>query len=43
VFSLLRQINYRGDVILQVARSTSGDEVAWARHNRRIVKRLLAG
>jgi len=43
VFSLLRQVNYRGDLILQVARSASGDEVAWARHNRAIVSRLLAG
>jgi len=33
----LRKVAYRGDFILQVARGTSGDEVAWARQNRAFV------
>jgi L-ribulose-5-phosphate 3-epimerase len=33
VFENLRRISYRGDFTLQVARSTDGDEVNWARHN----------
>lgn len=33
----LRQVSYQGDFILQAARGTSGDEVAWARHNREFV------
>jgi hexulose-6-phosphate isomerase len=33
----LRKVHYQGDFILQVARGTSGDEVAWARQNRAFV------
>jgi L-ribulose-5-phosphate 3-epimerase len=33
----LRKVAYKGDFILQVARGTSGDEVAWAKHNREFV------
>jgi len=33
----LKTIGYKGDFILQVARGTSGDEVAWARQNREFV------
>jgi L-ribulose-5-phosphate 3-epimerase len=33
----LRNIAYKGDFILQVARGTSGDEVAWTRQNREFV------
>jgi L-ribulose-5-phosphate 3-epimerase len=38
----LREVGYVDDIILQVARDVSGDEVAWARSNRRIVEDLLA-
>jgi L-ribulose-5-phosphate 3-epimerase len=41
VFRGLRSINYEGDLILQVARSTSGDEEAWACANRRYVEGML--
>ena len=41
VFSGLRRLNYSGDFILQVARGTPGDEVAWARHNLAYVERYL--
>ena len=33
----LKSVGYAGDFILQVARSASGDEVAWARQNREFV------
>jgi L-ribulose-5-phosphate 3-epimerase len=33
----LRKVDYKGDFILQVARGVSGDEVAWARQNRKFV------
>jgi L-ribulose-5-phosphate 3-epimerase len=33
----LKKVAYRGDFILQVARGTSGDEVAWAKQNREFV------
>ena len=33
----LRKVSYQGDFILQVARGTSGDEVAWAKQNREFV------
>jgi hexulose-6-phosphate isomerase len=33
----LKTLGYTGDFILQVARGTSGDEVAWARQNREFV------
>ena len=35
--SNLKSINYRGDLILQVARGTAGEEVAWAGLNREFV------
>jgi len=35
----LKKVAYKGDFILQVARGTSGDEVAWARQNRGFVLR----
>jgi L-ribulose-5-phosphate 3-epimerase len=41
VFAGLRRLNYAGDFILQVARATPGDEVAWARQNRAYVERYL--
>lgn len=37
LFAALRARRYDGDFILQVARGTSGDEVAWARANRAFV------
>jgi L-ribulose-5-phosphate 3-epimerase len=33
----LMKVAYKGDFILQVARGTSGDEVAWAKQNREFV------
>lgn len=42
LFEGLRQIGYTREYILQVARSTSGDEVAWTRQNREFVQRYLA-
>ena len=36
----LRERRYAGDIVLQVARHTGGDEVAWAQHNRAVVERL---
>ena len=42
LFGCLEEVGYAGDIILQVARGTSGDEVAWARLNRRIVVDHLA-
>ena len=41
VFAGLRRLNYRGDFILQAARGTEGDEVAWARRNLAYVERYL--
>jgi L-ribulose-5-phosphate 3-epimerase len=41
VFAGLRGLDYGGDFILQVARGTPGDEVAWARQNRAYVERYL--
>jgi hexulose-6-phosphate isomerase len=38
VFNGLRALRYAGDFVLQVARGTAGDEVAWARANRRFVQ-----
>lgn len=38
LFAALRAIDYQGDLILQVARGTLGDEIAWARHNRAFVE-----
>jgi hexulose-6-phosphate isomerase len=38
----LRDRGYDGDVVLQVARGTDGDEVAWARRNAAVVRELWA-
>ncbi len=38
LFSCLEKISYAGDFTLQVARSTPGDEVAWAKHNLAFVR-----
>ena len=38
VFDGLRAFDYAGDFILQVARGTPGDEVAWAKQNRAFVE-----
>jgi hexulose-6-phosphate isomerase len=40
-FDGLRRLGYDGDVILQVARGTTGAEVEWARGNRRLVEEAL--
>jgi L-ribulose-5-phosphate 3-epimerase len=37
----LEKVGYEGDIILQVARGTSGDEVQWARQNREFVEQLM--
>jgi hexulose-6-phosphate isomerase len=42
VFDGLRRLNYGGDFILQAARGTPGDEVAWARQNLAYVKKYLS-
>jgi len=39
IFAALERIHYPGDITLQVARSVAGNEVAWARANRRFVER----
>jgi hexulose-6-phosphate isomerase len=41
LFSVLREIHYTGDYILQVTRGESGDEVNWARQNREFLLRYL--
>ena len=38
LFNELKRVNYDRDFILQVARSTEGQEVAWLQHNRSIVE-----
>ena len=38
----LEAIGYSRTIILQVARSTAGDETAWAAHNRKIVQSWFA-
>jgi L-ribulose-5-phosphate 3-epimerase len=43
LFSCLGDVGYVGDFVLQVARGTTGDEVAWARGNREYVLALQAG
>ena len=43
LFQCLEDIAYRGDFVLQVARGTDGDEVAWARQNRDFVLARQAG
>jgi L-ribulose-5-phosphate 3-epimerase len=42
VFAGLRRLNYDRDFVLQVARSTPGNEIAWARQNRICVDRYWA-
>jgi L-ribulose-5-phosphate 3-epimerase len=37
LFECLEATGYQGDFVLQVARGTAGDEVAWARRNRAFV------
>ncbi len=37
LFTCLKDIGYRGDYVLQVARGVSGGEVDWARQNRDFV------
>jgi L-ribulose-5-phosphate 3-epimerase len=40
----LGKVSYKGDFILQAARGTSGEEVAWARQNRLfILKHIISG
>ena len=41
IFTALDQVGYRGDLILQVARGTPGDELSWARTNREFVERYI--
>jgi L-ribulose-5-phosphate 3-epimerase len=41
LFAALRKIEYSGDVILQVARPASGNEVAWAKQNLAFVQTNL--
>ena len=43
LFECLRELGYQGDFVLQVARGTTGDEVAWARDNRDYVLALQSG
>jgi hexulose-6-phosphate isomerase len=42
LLSGLAAIHYRGDFVLQVARGTTGEEVAWARQNRLYLLQRLA-
>lgn len=42
LFAAVRRIGYNGDFILQVARDTAGQEVAWARQNCRFVEQWFA-
>ncbi len=42
LFKAVSDLGYRGDFVLQVARGETGDEVAWARRNRRFVADGLA-
>ena len=42
VFAGLERVDYQGDVILQVARGETGQEVDWARQNRAFVEAALA-
>lgn len=43
LFACLREVDYAGDYVLQVARGPVGDEVNWARRNREYVLALQAG
>jgi hexulose-6-phosphate isomerase len=42
LFGCLKEIGYRGDFVLQVARGPEGGEVDWARQNREFVAALQA-
>lgn len=42
VFECLRDLDYNGDVIMQVARGVDGDELAWAEQNRATILALIA-
>lgn len=42
VFSALARSDYRGDFILQVARSSEGDELEWARSNAAKARAMMA-
>jgi L-ribulose-5-phosphate 3-epimerase len=41
LFAALREVGYDGPWVLQVARGTSGDEVAWARQNKAFLLNYL--
>jgi hexulose-6-phosphate isomerase len=43
LFERLKDIDYKGDFILEAARGTSGDEVAWAKRNREFILTHLCG
>ena len=43
VFDCLRERDYAGDFVMQVARDTPGDEVAWAARNRATILELATG
>jgi hexulose-6-phosphate isomerase len=38
VFREMKSIDYQGDITLQVARGTPGEEVAWARQNLKFIQ-----
>lgn len=41
LLSQLARIGYKGDFVMQIARSEEGKELAWIRHNRELVLNLL--
>jgi hexulose-6-phosphate isomerase len=41
LMSGLAHLNYAGDYVLQVARSTAGEEIVWARANREFLQQQL--
>ncbi len=41
LFECLEAVNYAGDFILQVARGTEGDELAWTRQNVQVARRWM--
>lgn len=41
LLSELHRIGYKGDFVMQIARSEAGKELAWIRHNREVVVSLL--
>ncbi len=42
LFACLRDLGYGGDYVMQAARGTAGDELAWARRNLAFVRHLIA-